>query len=552
MANPADNLDSVVSILEEISRIASKIQSNFISIIAAIKNIKVVSPSGGDGSGAGKKGGASKKAGGGQADTGSAPPESKTIDTTPLENAIAIVSSKIESMSYSIEETSRSIIEFGSLFSQWESQTSSFVDEFSDSVPKLEYFGNEIQNYGKIVEYVSNGMIEYGSLYKHWEEGEFSDGVNKIVEASKDMSKSITKSARGAGGGGGNKPPEALGGGKGGEGKRQSMFAYLDETDHGFAVLSGKTLLAAQGISAVGTAATYAYKGLSTVVTALGSVPGIFMEAINMIGGFVKALDPALMQQLSLALSDLQATAGVALKPLITMAVAVVRAFADNMLPMMQKLEPVIQKVAEKLLNFASIYIVYAMNAFEQMLPVIESLIPVLDDLNEVFAILVPVLIFALDLFARTLNFVIGLFHSFMVGIKMMTIAVLEAAAWIVSWVSKSKSESIKATSGAVQKSMERSLQAQADSFGRAFGPSRRADQGTPGGAAGLAAKNASYAGIGDLGKNMMQAAFGTGTQDTQKRMANGIDKIAEGIGDMVKWMGGAAKENKKLAGVRN
>lgn len=541
MANPADNLDSLVSILEEISRIASKIESKFSTLITAIKNIKVVNPAAGAAPGTGK----SKKKTAAESDfEESASAASESFSN--IERSIVEVSTKIQSMGSTIESATTSIIEFGSLFSQWEDDFGSLAEEISSSVPQIEGFGNELAKYGKIVESNSRGLIEYGSLASQWEDAnkDITEFVSVVEDSFESAIVAVGKASE-------QVFPVASSVASGAKGKQSygGEFAVdpsiLEEFNNLFPMVG-------QAVSALGATVAGAASGFAAFAGALAAVPGVFMEVVNMVSQFVGALDPALMQQLSLAFSDLQATVGVALRPVIQAVIPIIKAWADTLLPLMQQLEPVIASLADKLMTLATIYITIAANVIAQLIPVIESIIPIFDDLAEILMILLPVVIFTFDLLGRTLNFVIGIFHSFMVGIKMITVVLLEAAAWITSWFSKSKAESIKGASKAVQESMGRSLQAQADAFGRAFGPSVRANQGEKGGAAGLAAKSASYAGIADLGKNMMQAAFGSGTKGNEVRMVNGIEKMAEGIGEMAKWMGGQAKENKKLAGVRN
>ncbi len=492
---------------------------------------------------------------------------SKSIEG--LGSAISSLGDSVQSFTSEISNSSSSIISWDSGLNDSSNQMEDYISSVVDSVSKMQAleippdFGvieesanNASSSLLELSSSIANQASNYADIQKN-ASGSFSSFTSSTEDFAKRISDSIPSSSwfgGGLGGGGGN-------GGDGGggdqpsgpmkDGPAGSMFQYIDEADNGLMVLSGKSLIAAQAFSTIGMAAYAAGKAFIGFSKMMAEIPSTFVEIVNMIGGFVKALDPAIMQQLSLAFSDLYATVGVALRPLISVAIAIVRAWADNLLPIVQKLEPIMNLLGEKILSLAGTYIGMSINIFEQFIPVIESLIPILDDLNEIFILLVPVMVWGFDALGRVLNFIIGIFHSFMVGIKMITIAILEAAAWVTSWFSKKKSESIKGMSSAVQESMNRSLKAQSDAFGRAFGPSARATQGEQGGAAGLAAKNATYAGIADLGKGMMQAAFGTGTKGPQERTANGVEKIAEGIGDIVKWVGGMAKENKKMAGVR-
>lgn len=471
--------------------------------------------------------------------------DSSLAFSNSLDSRTNSLQSSLDGFSRSIEETSRSIIEFGSLFSQWEDDGKEIDIEVVGQLPDVGDSNKQIQHFGGIVESVGNGIEEYGSLHSQWEDN--------LSESMSDLGDRIEGAVGGMGGGG-------EGGGGGGlpggmelpsEGAAGSFFKYIDDTDHGLLALSGNFLVAAQAVAGIGMAAYAAGKAFIGFSKMMAEIPSTFVEIVNMIGGFVKALDPAIMQQLSMAFSDLQAVAGIALRPLISAAISIVRVLADNWLPIIQKLEPIMNQLGEKIVILAGTYIGMMINVTAQFIPVIESIIPILDDLNEVFTLLVPAVVWGFDALTRVMNLLIGIYHSLMTAVKTVIVAILDMASWAVSWFSKSKAEALTKMSEKVAQSAGRSFNAAGDAFGRAFGSSVRATQGEQGGATGLAAKNASYAGIADLGKGMMQAAFGTGTKGPQERTANGIEKLGELVGDITKWVGGMAKENKKMAGVR-
>jgi len=66
-----------------------------------------------------------------------------------------------------------------------------------------------------------------------------------------------------------------------------------------------------------------------------------------------------------------------------------------------------------------------------------------------------------------------------------------------------------------------------------------------------MAAKQASYSGIADLGKNLMQAAFGSSAQEAALNTANNTKRIADKMDALVARMGGGPAQEKKMAGVR-
>lgn len=336
---------------------------------------------------------------------------------------------------------------------------------------------------------------------------------------------------------------------KGGE--AGSMFQYLDETGKGFALLTDGMLTASSALSAIGVGVTAAGAAFAAASLAVAFAPKIFMNLIDTVSSFVKALDPGLMAQLSLAMSDLQATIGVGLRPIIQAAIPIIRAFADTLMPLMNQLAPVIQQFGNSMLKIAVPVIAIWADAISLLIPIIESIIPLFVDLSEILMILTPVFSFLFETLYRSVNFVIGIFHSFMVGLKAMTVAVLEAGAWLVSWVSKSKSEALKAMAEEAKSSMGRSMEAQAQAFGKALGdrPARAAY--TPGASVGAAAKQASYSGIADLGKNMMQAAFGQSAQNAALQTADNTKVMADGFGKLVGWIMGQGKPNAPQQGVR-
>ena len=278
----------------------------------------------------------------------------------------------------------------------------------------------------------------------------------------------------------------------------------------------------------------------------------MFMNLVNAVSPFVKALDPGLMAQLSLAMSDLQATIGVGLRPIIQAAIPIIRAFADTLMPIMNQLAPVMQKFGESMMRIAIPVIAVWASAINYLIPVIESIVPLFTDLAEILMVLTPVFDWMFDGISRGLNLIIGVFHTFMVGIKAMTVALLEAGAWIVSWVSESGAQALKDASASVQQSMDRSMEAQADAFWKWLGPSPEKPAYTQGASVGAAAKQASYSGIADLGKNMMQAAFGQSQQNAALQTADNTKVMADGFGKLVGWIMGQGKENAAQQGVRN
>lgn len=336
------------------------------------------------------------------------------------------------------------------------------------------------------------------------------------------------------------------------EGAAGSFFKYVDEAEAGFAILSDGMLTAAFNIESLAAVATAAGAAFAASAFAVAMAPKIFMNLVDKVSPFVKALDPGLMAQLSLTMSDLIATIGVGLRPIIQAAIPIIRAFADTLMPIMNMLAPVMQQFGNAMMKIAVPVIAVWARAITYLIPIIESLNPLFVDLAEILMVMTPVFEFLFDSISRGTNLLIGVFHTFMVGIKAMTVAVLEAGAWLVSWVSKSRAEGLKSMAEEAKGSMNRSMEAQADSFSKWLGPSPDRQAYTPGASVGAAAKQASYSGIADLGKNMMQAAFGQSQQNAALQTADNTKVMADGFGKLVGWIMGQGKENAAQQGVRN
>ncbi len=536
MKTPADNLELMAGLLEKISTIASSIELKFSALITAIKNIKVVSPAAAAGGATSASGGGKKNKKQDDAASNFEQSSSSASDAfSKIETSIVAVSAKIESMGTSIEIVSNSIIEFGSLFSQWEDGLNSFSEEASRGVPQIEGFGNELAKYGKIVNSTGNGIIEYGSLNSQWEDasrditefvqvvqGSFTEATTALVSA--------TKGTGGGGGGGGDREGQA----------DDSIFESL-------VMIAIPALKSALGglVGLVGEVGS----GLYGLANTLISLPGMFMRLIKSVSPFVRALDPALMQQLELAFSNLQAVIGVALTPIISAAVTIFSMMADQLKPVMEFLMPSVEKLALAIIDEAVPYVQMMAYALAEMGPVIDNLTAVMQPLA---AMIMPLVIAGFRGIAAILNMLIGVFNYAIAGVYGLVGAFDKAAAWLSSWFSKDSSKGWEKKAEEAFANAKKYSDQGAKSFSDAFGDiSQKVAPAVKGGGGGMAAKQASYAGISDLGKSMMQAAFGSSKEavanqqlEQQKRAADGIDKL---IGLGLKQDVG----NRKQAGVR-
>ncbi|NBX49704.1 hypothetical protein EBT25_07145 [bacterium] len=217
----------------------------------------------------------------------------------------------------------------------------------------------------------------------------------------------------------------------------------------------------------------------------------------------------------------------------------------------MQTLAPVMSQFGNAMVKIAIPVIALWAKAIWALIPVLESIAPLFLDIAEIFSVGAPVISMAFDSLSTALQIVVGVVHLFMTAIKIVTVAIMDAAEWVVSWVSKSKADSIRAASEAVAESAARSGQEFKRVVDGLIEGQKPMPVGGQGGSFGAAAKQASYSGIADLGKNMMQAAFGQSQQNAALQTANNTKIMAEGIGKMVGWFLGQGRENAPQQGVR-
>lgn len=323
-----------------------------------------------------------------------------------------------------------------------------------------------------------------------------------------------------------------------------SPLAILGLEDLANAAMSASSILSNAALSA-GKAL------ISMGAKAIVDAPSMFGDLIRMVGKFVAALDPGLMAQLQLVMSDLMATIGIGLRPIIQAAIPIFRQLANVLRPVMEALAPIMQQFASALIDMAVPYILIMADAILKMLPVIESIIPIFTELADLMVEMMPVMSFAFDMLARTILLAVGVFFSLLSGIKTVIAGMIDAAAWLVSFVSKSKSESMKSAANAMKRSADKSAESAYKAFEKAVTPRKEGKYGQQAPTEGMAAKAANYTGIADLGKGMMQAAFSTSAQDANINTANNTKRMADNMDKMLNKMNGPGRENNNMAGVR-
>jgi hypothetical protein len=270
---------------------------------------------------------------------------------------------------------------------------------------------------------------------------------------------------------------------------------------------------------------------MGLIATAAAGLPSAFMSIVSFSKSFVSNLDPALIQQLELAFANLQAVIGVALTPIISAAVTIFSMLADQLKPVMEFLVPSIQKLALTIIDLAVPYIEMWAYALAEMGPVIDNLTGLMQPLA---AIIMPLVIAGFRGIATILNVIIGVFNFAIAGVYALIGAFDKAASWLVSWVSKDSAKALDKSAQEAFDNVKKYGDQGMKSFSDAFSDiSQKVAPAVKGGGAGMAAKQASYAGITDLGKSMMQAAYGSSKSsvanqqlEQQKRAADGIDKL--------------------------
>lgn len=292
-------------------------------------------------------------------------------------------------------------------------------------------------------------------------------------------------------------------------------------------------------------------RATAQVSTAFTGIPNALMSIVKAASPFVTALDPALMAKLGLAFADLMAVVGYGLRPIIVMAIAAIKMFGDMLLPVMKAMAPAISSMAGSIMQLVIPVLKIWADSIMYMIPVIESMGFFFRVIGETIAWASPILELGFKTLAAGLNALVAIIAGVVAGIKTLVVAVLDMVAWAMKKVPfmGETAKQIEGASKAVSDSAGKDLNDAAAAMGRMFeGPKVGPVQ--QGAGSGIAARGASFAGIGDLGKNLMQAAFGSSNEnvarqqlDAQNKGNNILEKIAGAL-----W----GQEGGKMAGVRN
>lgn len=284
-----------------------------------------------------------------------------------------------------------------------------------------------------------------------------------------------------------------------------------------------------------------------------GLVHSGFSKMIQFIAPLVGAFDPATMQQFGMVVRDLMAVFGKIFRPIIIAASGIIRTFADALMPVADFLEPIMQEFASALIDVAIPYVIELAVLIAEAGAAFENMIPALRDIASV---VLPLLISMFRGLIIIVNFVVGLFNMFMTGLNAMIGALLKAAAWITGWFSKSGKEKLNNAADRAFANADEYKQKSLKSFEMAMNVgngnvAKKLGPITPGGSVGMAAKSASFTGISELGKSMMQAAFSSSTQNAALQTADNTKRIADKMDIVAAKLGMQVKADPRMAGVR-
>ena len=301
---------------------------------------------------------------------------------------------------------------------------------------------------------------------------------------------------------------------------------------------------AVKGAVAVGGAVGGAAKGvLDGTLGAIAGVAGAFTGIIGIASKFVEALNPAIMEQLNLAFSDLFAVVGRLFVPVMAAVIPIVRTFADAMVPVVQGLMPVFGILAEALMNLAgpiigifSGVLLTLTPIFEQFAkglseiaatignslgPIIDAILPVLMVLLQLFIDLLPAVNDMLQAFALIFTSGLQLAIPYLVWALQ---GLAEAIVYVVSWFGKTMKEG-----AVIMSDFAKTLMPEG-------GPTKtlKVPEITPDASRGAASKGAQFMGFAELGKGLMAASFGSGANTPEMKTAENTGKIAAGIDRLV------------------
>ena len=297
--------------------------------------------------------------------------------------------------------------------------------------------------------------------------------------------------------------------------------------------------------SKLGASISGAFSGIGSLIA--GPTLGLIQAALNPLNAiqgtvapFIDALNPALMGQLNVAFTNLNAVIGRALVPIMGALIPIVRLFGDALVPVVAAFMPVAEQFASYLMDLATVALpVFAgllmaisepmgilvaalsettLTLFNAFLPVINAVTVLLTGIVVALAPLLPALAGLVEaLVALAMPLINLIIPPLLTGLR----ALAEAILWVVN----------KIRGWLFQAALE---------FGNMLGnpqlPKAVTPQAiTPGASANAATRGSSWSGINELGRNLASATFAVGmtpemkTAENTARMAAGVDALVQG-----------------------
>lgn len=335
-----------------------------------------------------------------------------------------------------------------------------------------------------------------------------------------------------------------------------------------YKALGGKRMGLGAGVA---VAFTSQMKALSSITSfAVSAIKG-FAIGLGALGAltaaFVKAFNPALVEQFTTTLKDLSAIIGMGLTPILMALNTVFRALADSLVPIFQYLAPAFQALGDAVVMFLTPIFMALTDVLKEIAPelnslfeafapllgaigslvgaIIRGLAPVLDVAITFITILANTLTPVINAFAYLADYVMPLVASYLVGFA--TLMVVDGVAALVAFITSLFTATAAlniATAGIpiLIATLVGGLLLVVNFFKRLFETEDQRKKrealeaqkfGMSGASQGFAARQAQYTSTADLSANLIKAAFG-GTTDrlknidqNGKRQVELLEKIA-------------------------
>lgn len=266
---------------------------------------------------------------------------------------------------------------------------------------------------------------------------------------------------------------------------------------------------------------------LTGLSSAAGALTGKFTEIVNTASRFVAAFDPNIVAQLNRAFRELDATVGIALRPIVAAAIDIVRGFGGAINGIMRELQPIVAKVADSFAN---------------------ALQPWIDNLAEGFAALMPIF----DIFADAIAGISDLVSTWMRAVRPFITMIIELGKQLAASIfGTNVGDQVKGLFTQIKDAMQsfvKNLLLAVASFLKLIGATQTLDAFIRGTKprpvddirGNLAPQNAAFASLADMAKNMTLAIFTATAQGKEKKTQEdflaGIQSEMEAIrnGEMV------------------